>query len=125
VQSASPLLWKIGSISGISLIAVGIAAAYVDIATQFDFFSSRFEAFILAILVGVVMAFVGLIGWAKHLKPGARVRLAGFVFAAPWIAGLLGYPIAGTNIHGRAALLIFVMIPAAILALVLLIMAGY
>jgi hypothetical protein len=127
VQSVPRSLWKICSILGVGLIATGITAGYVDIATNFgfDFISRHFGMFILAILVGVVLAFVGLIGWAKQQKSGARVRLAGLVFAAPWIAGMIGYPIAGDNIHGPAALLLLVMVPAAILAVVLLIMAGY
>jgi len=120
-------LWKVISILGGSLIAIGIAAGSVDVATrfEFDFISRDFGIFILAILVGVVLAFVGLIGWAKRLKRGARARTAGLVFAAPWIGGPLGYPIAGNDLHGPAALLLLVIIPAAILALVLLIMAGY
>jgi hypothetical protein len=127
MQSVPLWLWKVISILGGSLIAIGIAAGYVDVATrfEFDFISRNFGIFILAILVGVGLAFGGLIGWAKRLKREARVRAAGLVFAAPWIAGLLGYPIAGNNIHGPAALLLLVIIPATILALVLLIMAGY
>jgi hypothetical protein len=38
---------------------------------------------------------------------------------------LLGYPIEGFNIHGPSALLLVMIIPASILALVLVIMAGY
>ena len=119
-------LWKTTSILGMSFIAIAIAAGYVDVATrfEFDFISRDFGAFILATLVGIVLAFVGLIGWAKRLNRGARCRTAGLVFAAPWIARLLGYPIAGNNIHGPAALLLLLVIPATILALVLL-RAGY
>jgi hypothetical protein len=50
--------------------------------------------------------------------------MAGLVFVAPWIAGLLGYPIAGHNIHGPGALVMLLIIPASVLAIVLLFMAG-
>ena len=120
-------LWKAGSIVGICLIAIGIGAGYVDIATHFNFqfLSDHFDIFLFAILAGTLSAFICLIGWARHLKRLARARLAGIVFAAPWLAGLLGYPIAGNNIHGPAALVMLLIVPASILALTLLIMAGY
>jgi len=126
-QPVSLLPWKVASIFGASLIAVGVTAGYVDVATHFEFpfLSNDFEAFIVAMLVGVFLVFVGVIGWAKHLKPRARARFAGIVFAAPWIALLVGYPIAGNNIHGPGAILLVMIVPATILALVLLIMAGF
>jgi hypothetical protein len=126
-QPVALLLWKVGSIFGVSLIAIGVAAGYVDVAThfRFQFLSDDSGTFILAILVGLLLVFVGLIGWAKHLKPGTRARRAGIVFAAPWIALLVGYPIAGNNIHGPGAILLVMIIPATILAVVLLIMANF
>jgi hypothetical protein len=48
--------------------------------------------------------------------------MAAFVFAAPWMVCLLGYPIAGFNVHGPAPLVLFLVIPASILAVVLLLM---
>ena len=46
------------------------------------------------------------------------------VFTAPWAALLLGYPIVGTNIHGPAAPVMMLIVPATILAVVLLIMTA-
>lgn len=65
-------LWKVISVLGVSFIAIGIAAGYVDVATrfEFDFISRDFGIFILAILVGIVLAFVGPIGWARTLGLG-------------------------------------------------------
>jgi hypothetical protein len=50
--------------------------------------------------------------------------MAGLVFSSPWVGLLLGHPIAGDNIHGPGALVMVLIIPASVLALVLLIMAG-
>ena len=119
--------WKAGSIVGTSLVIVGIAAGYLDIATHFafSFISDKFDAFLLSIAIGLLLAFICLIGWATHLGRPARAYLALVVFAAPWLAVAAGYSIAGTNIHGPAALVMYLVGPVAILlALVLLIMAA-
>jgi hypothetical protein len=119
-------IWKAGSLIGVCLLAIGIAAGYVDIAAHFafPFISNHFEIFLLSIIVGLLFAFICLIGWATHLHRAARARLAVMVFVTPWLVGAAGYPIAGTNIHGPAALLMYIVGPASILlALVLLIMA--
>jgi hypothetical protein len=65
-----------------------------------------------------------MVGWARQFRKTTRSRAAGIVFISPWIAGLLGYPIDGFNVHGPSALFIFLIVPvASILALVLRIMA--
>jgi hypothetical protein len=46
--------------------------------------------------------------------------MAGLVFAFPWIAVLLGYPIDGINVHGAAPLVLMLIAPASILSIVLL-----
>jgi hypothetical protein len=126
-QSKSLTIWGPIAIVGVCLVAVGISVGYIDVAThfRFEFLSDDFDIFLLALLIGVLLAFVGLIGWARHLQSGARARMAGLVFASPWIAGTLGYPIDGFNIHGPSALVLLLIIPASILAVVLLIMARY
>jgi hypothetical protein len=111
---------------GIVLIAFGISAGYIDVAThfRFEFTSDDFEVFILALLVGIVLSFVGLIGWAA--QPGVRGRglTVGLVLIAPWIAVLVGSPVGGTNIHGPAALVMLLILPSTVLASVLTMMAG-
>ena len=64
----------------------------------------------------------GLIGWARHLDRPARVQAAGAVFAFPWVAVLLGYPIDGINVHGAAPIVLMLVLPATILSVVLLLM---
>lgn len=97
-------VWKAGSITGIALIAIGIGAGYVDIATHFnfEFISDHFGIFLSAILLGTLSAFDCLIGWAIRMKRGTRALVAGLVFAAPWLVVIIGFPIAGNSIHGPA-----------------------
>jgi hypothetical protein len=110
------------AVVGIGLIVIGAAAGYVDVGTRFkfEFISDYYEVFGLALLVGTLLSFIGLIGWARHLERQYRVRMAGLVFAFPWIAVLLGYPIDGINVHGAAPIVLMLIIPATVLSVVLL-----
>jgi hypothetical protein len=123
----SPAIWKLGTIVGVGLTTIGVGAGYFDEATnfRFPFVSDYFGMFLLGLLVGFVMSFVSIIGWARLLGSKGRSRTAMIVFISPWLAGFLGYPIERFNVHGPSALLWFLVMPAAsILALVLRIMAG-
>lgn len=130
MASSSPrvvMWWKAVAILGVLLILSGVVSAYVEVASRFRFetFSQNYGIFLPAMLIGVILTFVGLIAWARLIHRAARVRMAGLVFISPWIVGLLGYPVAGENIHGPAALLVLLLIvPAALLSVVLLVMAG-
>ena len=117
-------VWKVTASVGVALVVTGAAAEYVDVAThfKFEFISDDYEFFGLALLVGVFLSFAGLIGWARHLDRPARVKAAGAVFAFPWVAVLLGYPIDGINVHGAAPIVLMLVIPATILSVVLLLM---
>jgi len=119
-------IWKAGAIVGATLTLTAVAAGYVDVAThfRFNFLSDYFGTLLLAGLIGVVMSSVGLVGWARRMGRGSKARMAGLVFISPWIVFLLGYPIAGDNVHGPAMLVVVLMIPAIVLAVILLIMAG-
>jgi hypothetical protein len=105
---------------------LGIVGGYVDVATRFkfDFLTTHFGLFLAALALGVVIWSIGLVGWARRISRGSRVQMAGLVFVSPWIAGLLGYPIAGDNVHGPAVFVMVLIIPASLLAVVLLIMAA-
>ena len=124
-QPDSSATWRIISLSGVGLIAIGIGAGYFDVWTHFyfEFISSYFGFFLLAILVGIFSSFIGLIGWAKLLGRQRRARMAALVLISPWLAMLLGYPIAGTNIHGPSVFVMLLIIPASILALLLFFMS--
>jgi hypothetical protein len=126
VRSNPALLWRAAAVVGVLLILIGIIPAYVEVATHFssELFSTHYEILLLLILIGVVMSFFGLIGWAKQVQRSMRVRMAVIIFIAPWIAALVGYPIAGNNVHGPGALVMMLVIPASVLALVLLYMSA-
>jgi hypothetical protein len=114
------------ALSGAFLIALGVSAFYIDVAVNFryDFIEHHYDAFGMSILVGVVCAFVGCIGWAKLCIKQRRSLMAGLVFTAPWAGLLLGSPIGGINIHGPSAITMMLIIPSTLLAVVLLIMAA-
>jgi hypothetical protein len=124
-QSNASTIWKPIAIGGVSLVIVGISAGYIDEAThgRLNFLSDHFDIVLSALLIGVISTCVGLIGWSRKLKRGGRARMAGIVFAFPWIAGALGYPIDGFNIHGPSALVMLLIVPASILTLLLRVMA--
>lgn len=121
----SMAVWKSLAVIGTCLIIIGIGAGYVDVAThlRFDFLSDHFDVFLCALLLGVVLAFVGIVGFAKRKTRGRKGGLAALTFAFPWILGAIGYPIDGFNVHGPSALVLLLIIPASILALTLSIMA--
>jgi hypothetical protein len=111
---------------GASLIAVGIGAFYLDEATRshFEFISDYSDLFGLLELVGLFLSFIGCIGWATQLRKRNLIQLVFLVLLAPWLALLIGYPIAGINFHGAAALVMMLIVPATVLAVTLAIMAA-
>jgi hypothetical protein len=112
--------------AGASLIAIGLGAGYLDEATRFnfEFISDHYEVFGLSALVGLLLSFIGCIGWARQLRKRNLVQLVFLVLLAPWLALLIGYPIAGINFHGAAAPVMMLIVPATILAITLAIMAA-
>jgi drug/metabolite transporter (DMT)-like permease len=126
-QSSAVRLWKLVALAGVFLIALGTAAFYVDVAAhfRFDCIERNYDAFGMSILVGIGVAFVGFIGWARLCDRQGRGVMAALVFAAPFAALLLGSPIGGTNIHGPSAISMMLTIPATILAVILLIMGRF
>jgi hypothetical protein len=111
---------------GASLIAVGIGAFYVDDVTRFhfEFISDYSSVFGLLVTVGLFLSFIGCIGWATQLRKRNLVQLVFLVLLVPWLTLLIGYPIAGINVHGSAALVMMLIVPATILAFILSIMAA-
>jgi peptidoglycan/LPS O-acetylase OafA/YrhL len=125
-QPAAYRFWKAMTLIGTFLIAVGGVASYFDVASHFtfDFITKYYEVFAWIALIGVLMAFIGCIGWAKHLGKERRALTAVTVFCIPWTILLIGYPLVGTNIHGPAVFAMMQIIPTIILSVVLLFMAG-
>jgi hypothetical protein len=116
--------WRITALCGIFLITIGTAYFFFDEATTDWFGSSLLDIFGMGAVLGVPLAFIGLIGWAKQLGKKERVHMAAWVFFAPWLLLFLGYLIDGMNVHGSAGPVILLMFIASILAVVLLIMSA-
>lgn len=118
--------WRLATLSGTVLIALGVSAFYIDVAAafRFSFIEHYYEAFGVCILVGTVVVFVGCVAWALFCDRKRRARMAGLVFITPLLALLVGSPIGGTSIHGPSAITMMLTIPSTLLAVVLLIMAA-
>jgi hypothetical protein len=119
--------WRVIALAGGFLIALGASAFYIDVAMhfRFDFIQHHYEEFGMSILIGVILTFIGCIGWARFCRRQRRAMMAGCVFIAPFAALLAGSPIDGTNIHGPSAITMALTIPATVLAVVLLVMAAF
>jgi hypothetical protein len=104
-------------------MVVGIGAGFLVDCAHFDseFIDNDFDVFASAGLVGVILCFIGLIGWCRRLARERRVLMALSVFIAPWIVLLLSYLTVGVHLHGSAAPVIMLIFPATILAVILLI----
>lgn len=119
--------WRLIALAGVLLIALGTAAFYIDVAANFryDFIEHHYEEFGISILIGIVFAFTGCIGWARSCSRQQRSKMAAVVFIAPFAALLLGSPIGGMNIHGPSAITMMLTAPATVLAVILSIMAAF
>jgi len=126
--SASPAsrLWQLTTLLGVVLIVVGDSAFYIDVAARFrfDFIEQNYGTFGLSILTGVVLAFIGCIGWSKSGGKKARALMPGAVFITPWMLLLVGSPIDGFNVHGPSMISAMLVLPATVLAATLLVMAA-
>jgi hypothetical protein len=116
--------WRSTALFGVFLITIGTAYFFLDEATADWFSSSLLDIFGMGAILGVPLAFIGLIGWAKQLGKKERVHMAAAVFFAPWLLLFPGYLIDGMNVHGSAGPVILLMFIAATLAVVLLIMSA-
>ena len=108
------------------MIAIGTSAFYVDVAARFqiDFIEQHYGEFGIGILIGLILAFVGCIGWARCCTKQQRASMAAIVFITPLVALLVGSPVDGINIHGPSAITMMLIIPATLLAAILLVMAA-
>jgi hypothetical protein len=116
--------WRITALCGVFLTTIGTAYFFFDEATTDWFGSSLLDIFGMGAVLGVPLAFIGLIGWAKQLGKRECVKMAAAVFFAPWLLLFPGYLIDGMSVHGSAGPVILLMFIAAILAVLLLIMSA-
>ena len=117
--------WRITALCGVFLIAIGTACFFFDDALT-GWFGNRFlEILGVGAVLGVLLAFIGLIGWAKQLGKQARLQMAAAIFFTPWLSLFPGYLIDDMNIHGSAGPVMLLILLGTILAVVLLIMAAF
>jgi len=105
------LLPQVFTITGIVVICLGLLVPFLGI-------YSLFSAFIPAIGVGVVLAFVGLVMWSLRIARARRRQLAAFLL----VGGVIAYIVAVSNVH-IWGLFFLVAIPAVLLGFVLLVMS--
>jgi hypothetical protein len=122
-ESTAHRIWRIVTLIGAGLLALAIAS-YLDVLTRFrfEFIEYHFEAVGYIGLSGLVLLFVGCICRARYLDKQQCLRMAAVVFFSPWAIAFISYLVDGLNVHGSAALM-FLIFPATLLALVLLLMA--
>ena len=124
-MSARPIFsWKNTSLLGVCLITLGFAYYLFDEVTIDRFGSSVLTVFAYAALVGVLLAFIGLTGWATQVGRKKRLRMAASIFFASWIPIFSGYLVDGMNMHGSAGPTVMLVLLAIILTTILLIMAA-
>jgi hypothetical protein len=107
---------------GIALLVASDAAVLVDSQTKgrFEFIDAHFGLVLIAIAVSVVLSYIGLIGWAKHLRKQGRCMLGATVLFLPVAICLWASLTADTNVHGPIYIFVLPMIPVSILGLILL-----
>jgi hypothetical protein len=119
-------LWQALVITGSILTVVGLGAVGIDFATRgkFSFIAANYGVFGLAILAGVALLLVSLIGWAAVLGKVGRKRIAFFALAAPIVTLFIGFSLGGTNAHGPFPLFLLPIAPLIVAGLVVAIMAA-
>jgi hypothetical protein len=124
-SSNESTLWKPVALLSAALVSLCLALGYLDVATHFSLDLTDYYGaiFVIGALAGLCCC-TAVIGWARHLGRQGRVSLAIAIVLWPWAILLIGYPFAGTNIHGPAAPVLVLIWPASILSVVLFVMAG-
>ena len=121
-------VWPALVVTGAILPVVGLGAFGADFLTRGElplaFLPDRYEVFLLAILAGVVLLLVSLIGWAAVLGKVGRTRIAFFSLAVSIGNISIGYALVGTNVHGPFYLLLLPTAPLILVGLVVATMAA-
>jgi hypothetical protein len=119
-------IWKVLTIAASCVVAVGLGAVGVDFATigRFELISRNFGVILVAILAGATALLVALIGWATVLGKVGRIRIAFFAFLLSFGVILIGFLLAGTNVHGLFFLFVLSMSPIILAGFVAAIMAA-
>jgi hypothetical protein len=105
---------------------VGIGAFLADYAAKggIDFIDEHSGLFLLAILIGMLISLVSIVGWAKRLDRHDRGKMGAILCLAPVGVCIVGSLIGGTNVHGPFILIFLPMFPISVLGLALLILVA-
>jgi hypothetical protein len=59
--------FRISAIVGTALLTISIAVTYVD--ARVDFIGDRYSAVVLVAILGMLLSFIGFVGWAAKVTP--------------------------------------------------------
>jgi MFS family permease len=125
-DSIARTVWKTIALSAMCLVGIGLAAFSIDEVSigQFDLIEGHYEAFGLAILIGLACLLIGLIGWAALLDKAGRARVAAFALALPPVILVVTGLSTGANIHGVFPLYLLSLVPVMFVGFIVAIMAA-
>jgi hypothetical protein len=123
-QSGQYRHWRSVAIAGTLLALIAAALLGLDGVFAWDYGEGVFNTIGLAITVGIVLACVGFVGWARHLGRKGRYSLGWGLLAVTFAAIAIGYLIDGMNVHGSAGPVLLMSFTTTVLAITLFIMGG-
>ena len=116
-------LFRVCAIVGTALLTVCIVVTYLD--AKVDFIHDRYTAVVLVAILGVLLSFIGSIGWAAQVKRKTRILMAAVVFLYPVAAICVGIPIVGRSEPGILVHIVGALfLPAFVLSMALMVMAA-
>jgi hypothetical protein len=116
-------LFKISAFLGTALVTTSIAFTYTD--ARVNFIGDRYSAVVLVAVLGVVLVFIGFVGWAAQVNRKTRIQMAVLVFLYPVVAICIGIPIVGGSAPGVLIHIVGALfLPAFALAVALIAMAA-
>jgi hypothetical protein len=115
--------FRISAIVGTALLTISIAVTYID--ARVDFIGDRYSAVVLVAILGVLLSFIGFVGWAAQVNGKTRILMAVLVFFYPLVAICIGIPIVGGSAPGVLIHIVGALfLPAFVLAIALIAMAA-
>ena len=109
MRRVSYRVWRGMAVAGFVLTVAPLIYGFLD--AVFGLYRSDLEYVLDAIPLGIVLMYVGCIGWARYLSGGWR-----FSIAIPLVALPLLILAVDSNMHGGGAAAFLIGVPALILA---------
>ena len=111
-------IWKTTTLCGLGLIALGFGGLCLSTI----FIEVNYSALFLAIGIGLLCLFVGLIGWATKLEKRQRRKIGSFRLFLP-IAICVCAGLTNPNVHGVFPLFVLASIPICFVGIIVLLMS--